>query len=102
MQKALQCPLATDGHTISAHPDTGQPVAGEPLPAMAACRKLVIEAHRKLLPGVPLAGWDVAVTEPEGVLLLEANLSCNFFRATFDVPAYCAFAESVFAAIERQ
>ena len=31
------------------------------------------------MPDVPLAGWDVAFTD-KGMLLLEANLSCNFFR----------------------
>jgi len=36
---------------------------------------------------VPLAGWDVAFTS-EGIFLLEANLSCNFFKGTFDRVAY--------------
>ena len=40
------------------------------------------------------------MTEPEGVLLLEANLSCNFFRASFDVEAYAAFVEEVIHACE--
>jgi hypothetical protein len=31
-----------------------------------------------MLPDVPLAGWDVALTA-EGACLLEVNLSCNFF-----------------------
>ena len=37
-----------------------------------------------MLPDVPLAGWDVAITKEAGVCLLEVNLSCNFFRGTFD------------------
>ena len=40
------------------------------------------------------------MTEPEGILLLEANLSCNFFRASFDHDAYCRFVEDVFTHLE--
>ena len=32
--------------------------------------------------------------------LLEANLSCNFFRASFDVGAYGAFVEEVLEFLE--
>jgi glutathione synthase/RimK-type ligase-like ATP-grasp enzyme len=36
---------------------------------------------------VPIVGWDVAFT-PNGIYLLEVNLSCNFFRGSFDLPGY--------------
>jgi hypothetical protein len=37
-------------------------------------------------------GWDVADTT-EGLFLLEANLSCNFFHGTFDQNEYYSFLE---------
>ncbi len=40
---------------------------------------IVKTSHFKMLPKVPLVGWDVAFT-PKGVYLLEVNLSCNFFQ----------------------
>ena len=54
----------------------------------------------RLACSVPLVGWDVAITREHGTCLLEANLSCNFFRATFDVDAYSAFVEEVLAYLE--
>jgi hypothetical protein len=76
------------------------PSSGERVLGLAEASDLVTRAHKKLMPGVPLCGWDVAMTEPEGMLLLEGNLSCNFFRATFDEASYCAFAESVLRFVE--
>ena len=35
------------------------------------------------------------------MVLLEANLSCNFFRASFDVAMYSAFVEEVISHLER-
>lgn len=42
-------------------------------------------AHYLMLPDVPFVGWDVALTD-KGIYLLEVNLSCNFFRGSFDKP----------------
>lgn len=36
----------------------------------------------------------------QGVYLLEVNLSCNFFRGSFDLPAHIAFVASYFKSIE--
>ena len=33
---------------------------------MKACVALVTEAHRKMMPRVPLIGWDVAITKEHG------------------------------------
>lgn len=99
--KAHRSPWATEGHTIYAHPDTGRAVAGECVPDFDQIVRLVSAAHLKLLPGVPLVGWDVALTEEAGVCLLEANLSCNFFRATFDREAYFRFLEEVLLRLEK-
>ena len=98
--KAMRCPWYSEGHTIAEHPDTGFKVDGEAIPGMAEAVELVTRAHHKLMPRVPLVGWDVAITKEHGILLLEANLSCNFFRATFDLNEYTAFLESVLRFLE--
>jgi glutathione synthase/RimK-type ligase-like ATP-grasp enzyme len=48
------------------------------------------EAHYATCPDVPLCGWDVAYTT-KGQVLLEVNLSCNFFQAQFDEARYISF-----------
>lgn len=45
------------------------------------------------------AGWDVARTD-KGACLLEANLSCNFFRGTFDQEAYFEFVSDYFTFLD--
>ena len=47
---------------------------------------LVEQSHLKMCPDVPFAGWDVVFSaDPKvPVCLLEVNLSCNFFRGSFD------------------
>jgi hypothetical protein len=49
--------------------------------------RTVMQAHLVATPDVPLIGWDVALT-PEGVFLLEMNLSCNLFNGNFDSQAF--------------
>merc|ERR1711964_439170 len=68
---------------------------------MAETVRVCTDAHRKLISGCPIAGWDVALTE-DGQMLLEVNLSCNFFQATFDHAAYFAFVDRTFRAMERR
>jgi glutathione synthase/RimK-type ligase-like ATP-grasp enzyme len=46
---------------------------------MSGILTMVVQSHLTLLPDVPMVGWDVAMTN-KGVVLLEVNLSCNFFR----------------------
>ena len=93
--------LTPPGHTQCTHPDTGAAVAGETIPNMAECNALVRDAHKKLMPGVPLVGWDVAITT-EGTFLLEANLSCNFFRASLDRQQYYSFVGEAIGWLERK
>lgn len=83
------------------HPDTQKRVMGLVIPDMKDLVKVVCDAHEKLMPNVPLAGWDVALTT-EGVMLLEANLSCNFFQASFNHAKYINFADSVFRHLDAQ
>jgi hypothetical protein len=90
--KALTCPWRSyDEQRVTHHPDgVHLQVAGHTVPNILEMKQLVETAHAKLCPHVPLAGWDVvASTHPERPLcLLEVNLSCNFFRGSFD-PEVC-------------
>jgi len=101
LTRAWRAPWVTEGHTTEAHPDTGTAIAAERVPDFDRMVQLVRRAHRRLLPGVPLIGWDVALTEEAGMCLLEANLSCNFFRASFEQAAYFSFVEDVLAHLEK-
>lgn len=49
---------------------------------------------------VPLVGWDVACTDV-GIVLLEVNLSCNFFRGTFDEDSYFTFMDDYFSVLDK-
>lgn len=81
------------------HPDTGRPITGATIPDWEAVRRCVMEGHKALVPHVPLVGWDVALT-PQGVSLLEINISCNFFNGSYDRRQYLAFVEAYFEALE--
>jgi len=91
----------TSTHDVTCHPDTGNPITGQQLPDMAGILALVENAHRKLAPGVPLIGWDVALTT-KGTFLLEGNFSCNFFRGYFDQDLYFRFVEDYLNDLEAQ
>lgn len=97
-------PLSTpwlSTHGVEAHPDTGKRITGTQVPNMQAIMDFVCDAHLKLCPHVPMCGWDVALTENEGMLLLEGNFSCNFFRGDFDQDWYFEFVEDYFTEMER-
>ncbi|CAM9327127.1 unnamed protein product, partial [Phaeothamnion confervicola] len=93
------CPW-TSTHDAEVHPDCDTRLTGAVIPDMAGILKTVREAHRTMLPDVPLVGWDVAMTT-RGICLLEVNLSCNFFRGSFDVDAYIELIDDYFVALER-
>jgi hypothetical protein len=101
LKKAIGTPWSAS-HTETHHPDCGKAIAGVTIPDMAGIRKLVSDAHRTLLPRVPLVGWDVALTAKHGTVLLEVNLSCNFFGARFDKPAYFDLIERYFLDLEER
>jgi hypothetical protein len=90
----------TSGRVWRDHPDTGRPVTGAVIPGLPGVLATVAASHRRLLPEVPLVGWDMALT-PAGPLILEVNLSCNFFCGGYDRAAYVAFATAHFVALER-
>ncbi|CAN0471824.1 unnamed protein product [Scytosiphon promiscuus] len=76
-------------------------ITGAVVPDMEGKLALVADAHFKLLPDVPLVGWDVALTS-KGVYLLEVNLSCNFFRGSFSLGPYVQFIHDYFVALEEE
>ena len=40
-----------------------------------------LNIHKTCVPSVPLVGHDVAFTKNYGMVVLEINLSCNFFAS---------------------
>lgn len=85
------------------HPDTGSPVAGKQIPDFQKrVLDVTIEAHKKLIPRVPIAGWDVVLSKEHGPCLLEVNLSCNFFRGSFDEKFYFDFVDRYFMFCEQR
>ena len=79
-------PLKKSFDRTLVHPDGDIPVAGNVVPELSQMKRIVQEAHGTLCPHVPFCGWDIVLctntTTP--ICLLEVNLSCNFFRGTFD------------------
>merc|ERR1712087_123922 len=80
------------------HPDTGLDLVGKQIPQLKESLELCKRAHEELCPSVPLAGWDVVLVDEEdggkmriAPLLLEVNLSCNFFLGSFDEPFKLSF-----------
>ena len=80
-----RCPWRSH-HGYQTHPDGDIAVSGNYVPNMKSMLALVEESHFKLCPDVPFAGWDVVLSADPSlpVCLLEVNLSCNFFRGSFD------------------
>jgi hypothetical protein len=87
----------SDDHAVTHHPDGDIPVSGHVVPDIRGMLRLVETSHLKLCPDVPLVGWDVVLSADEGlpVCLLEVNLSCNFFRGSFDRRVYLDFLEEM-------
>jgi hypothetical protein len=90
VSNVMTCPW-TPAKDFQHHPDSGKLVTGTSIPDFAKMLQTCIEAHEKLCPKCPLAGWDLALTKEHGPCLLETNLSCNFFRGSFDQAWYFDF-----------
>lgn len=99
--KVLTTPWTSE-HSHTHHPDSGQQITGVQVPNMKEMMDFVRDAHLRLIPHVPLCGWDVALTANDGMLLLEGNFSCNFFRGDFDQKAYFEFVSDYFVDLERR
>jgi len=72
---------------------------GKTVPQFKEILAAACEAHHKLLVDVPTVGWDVALTDA-GPVILEANLSCNFFKGTFNRDLYLSFVDNIFSVYE--
>jgi hypothetical protein len=86
----LTGPWQDDAPLRTEHPDVPDRTIGAcgvRIPDWENIKKTVQTAHSRMMPDVPLVGWDVALTD-KGIMLLEVNLSCNFFLASFDVDDY--------------
>ena len=99
--KILSTPWLSE-QCITHHPDTGTPITGSIIPNMKEIMDFVRDAHFRLIPHVPLCGWDVALTQEHGLLLLEGNLSCNFFRGEFDQFNYFGMIKDYFISLDAQ
>eukprot|EP00186_Timspurckia_oligopyrenoides_P004067 CAMPEP_0182452144 /NCGR_PEP_ID=MMETSP1172-20130603/44095_1 /TAXON_ID=708627 /ORGANISM="Timspurckia oligopyrenoides, Strain CCMP3278" /LENGTH=314 /DNA_ID=CAMNT_0024649961 /DNA_START=351 /DNA_END=1297 /DNA_ORIENTATION=+ len=88
-------------HAWDIHPDTGRVIQGiEITEEVNEMERMALEMHEKLLPNVPICGWDLASTSTHGTVVLEVNLSCNFFMASVDLPEYYQFVHDHFVALE--
>lgn len=82
---------------LTVHPDTQQKLTGEMLTCAKDAVSICIDAHRRLMPNVPAIGWDVGVAKNHGAVLLEANLSCNFFGGVYDRQKFLRIVDTYYA-----
>eukprot|EP00934_Nitzschia_sp_Nitz4_P000818 Nitzschia sp. Nitz4//scaffold6_size259037//217602//219005//NITZ4_001116-RA/size259037-augustus-gene-0.306-mRNA-1//1//CDS//3329557019//818//frame0 len=96
-----RCPWRSH-HSYQTHPDGDIAVSGNYVPDIQNMLALVEESHFKMCPDVPFAGWDVVFSSDSRipVCLLEVNLSCNFFRGSFDKKAYLDFIDESFVELQ--
>lgn len=103
IDKAWTTPWNDSKPIFTNHPDRPYPkVAGNkvPLKILKESLAIVSKAHYRLIPNVPLAGWDVAFTT-KGIFLLEVNLSCNFFLGNFNKAQYYEFLNKYWRNLEK-
>eukprot|EP00596_Hydrurales_sp_CCMP1899_P009200 CAMPEP_0119038600 /NCGR_PEP_ID=MMETSP1177-20130426/7612_1 /TAXON_ID=2985 /ORGANISM="Ochromonas sp, Strain CCMP1899" /LENGTH=175 /DNA_ID=CAMNT_0007001401 /DNA_START=882 /DNA_END=1406 /DNA_ORIENTATION=- len=92
-KKAYSCPWLPEVG-FESHPDEPKPmVTGKVLPGMKEALEIVTSSHYKMMKDVPIVGWDVTFTD-KGVFLLEVNLSCNFFRGSFNAQEYISWVDA--------
>jgi hypothetical protein len=98
-----RCPWrSSDTKRHQTHPDGDITVSGNKVPDIKGMLALVEQSHMKMCPDVPLAGWDVVFSaDPKvPICLLEVNLSCNFFRGSFDKKVYFDFIDESFSKLQ--
>lgn len=69
--KGYYSPQHRGGAVVTAHPDSGIPFRGYPIPFLKASVELCLKAHRFYYFNF-IIGWDVVITD-DGPLILEAN-----------------------------
>ncbi|GKY93462.1 hypothetical protein MPSEU_000313700 [Mayamaea pseudoterrestris] len=91
-------------HSYEHHPDGNIEVTGSIVPDIQGMLSLVEKSHLQLCPRVPLAGWDVVFSNDPTlpICLLETNLSCNFFRGSFDKQLYLAFLSNLLVDLQNK
>ncbi|GAX73740.1 hypothetical protein CEUSTIGMA_g1193.t1 [Chlamydomonas eustigma] len=87
--------------TWPGHPDGVGLIEGQEIPGIQSICDLCRRSHSKLLPEVPLVGWDVALTAELGPVILELNISCNFFLGEVDTAMYLKFMQDFVKAMQR-
>jgi len=103
--KAKHCEWRSEHNEFETHiDDATKRVKGRCVPDIKGMLSLAEDAHLKLCPKVPICGWDVALTDSDTapICLLEVNLSCNFFRGSFDLQTYLDFCDTALSAIHAQ
>eukprot|EP01084_Bolivina_argentea_P199543 341429_1 len=105
IKNGMNCKWRSYHNEYIKHPDDNMKIiTGKYVENINEILKLVEESHLKLCPKVPICGWDVALVRGEKmpVCLLEVNLSCNFFRGTFDIKVYMDFIDNVFSQLQAK
>mgnify|MGYP000214898802 CR=1 FL=1 len=72
--------------SVEVHPDTCVKLTGKTL-LFDESEALCVDAHARLCPGVPIVGWDVALSEV-GPILIEANAVFMTCFGNVDYDAY--------------
>lgn len=78
------------------HPQHTKKITGLTIPDFNKIKNICINAHSTLLDEIPIAGWDVALTNEYDICLLEVNLSCNLFCANYNKLDYHNFLKSYY------
>jgi len=105
LAQALTCPWSSS-ERYADHPDGGRNgspvihVQGKMVPDIQQLLDVTCQSHFLLLPDVPLVGWDVCLTD-KGTCMLEVNLSCNFFKGSFDAEKYFQFIADYFVCLDQ-
>jgi len=96
------CPWRSKNHSFMHHPDVPEVQYQDiVIPDLDKMLRVAEESHAKLCPHVPFCGWDVVLCQEEPKLcLLEVNLSCNFFRGSFDKTVYMDYIEELFTTLQ--
>lgn len=85
------------------HPDSNEHLENIKWPNVREMVACVSQAHEKLCPDVPIIGWDVAWTnETNELMLLELNISCNFFNGHVDTKEYTTFCYDWFQSLDKK
>merc|ERR1719353_1415173 len=103
----LTCPWRTndEDQRVNSHPDVaeGGVIEGKKILQIEEMKDLVERSHAKMCPDVPFVGWDVVLSSDKKckICLLEVNLSCNFFRGSFDKDVYYDFIDESYKALSK-